>query len=405
MTNLNLDQETALDILDYLYFYDIVSLMTVTPEKRGSYDQLNNTINNLVSNKKLSLIKSEIYKHFLLCGIEIIVTNNFEFTALVPGDQMYKNMEKRFYSTDHVERYSISFNYICEEVRKFGYVDENFILDIFYILNLTDIREKPHDLCFRLAFQVLWSTTEESISTHVYKKWLDLSIFESNKYSNENDLYNEKNHLICLRAFLLIEFEIMRNKLFHLREKPSSLKESETKNESNIRKLKRKNYLLKQDKFIKNFNSLDLKSIYNIDLKDKKQKSLYLKNLQTMLCHNRIFFNSTNFENLLGAWHLLYFKQNQSKIDNNMSYTNQASVLLKERFGLSLQKEEFCNSYQDIIFFYCFIKQIILTITKEPKCGFIAPNLLENFYYKPELKDGIKVVLEIQHLKLFGNVS
>lgn len=404
MTNLTLDQETALDILDYLYFYDIVSLVTFTQEKKKTYDQLNNTINDLISSKKFSPIQSEMYKHFLLCGIEIIVTNNLEFTSLVPGDQMYKKEAKRFYTTDHIERYSISFNYICEEARKFGYIDETFILDIFYILNLSDIREKPHDVCFRLAFQVLGYSTEESITNHVYKKWLDLSILESDKYS-KNNVYNEKNQLIYLRALLLIEFEIMRNKLFHLREKPNLLKESETKNESSIRKLKRKNYLLKQDKFMKNLSSLSLTSAYNIDLNDKKQCSLYLKSIQMMLCHNRIFFNSANFENLLGAWYLLYFKKNQSKIDNNMPYSDQASTVLKQRFGLSLQIEELCNSYQNVIFLYDFIQENIIGITKEPKCGFIAPNVLENFYYKPELKEEIKTILEIQHKKLFNNMS
>lgn len=400
MEKLNPDQETALDIIDYLYFYDIVSLMTFTQEKKSTYDQLNNAINNLVSEKGFSLIKSEIYKHFLLCGIEIIVTNNLEFTPLVPGDQMYKNKWKRFYTTDQIERYSISFNYICEEVRNFGYIDKNFILDIFYILNLTDIREKSHEVCFRLAFQALWSTTEESTANHVYKKWLDLNILSSKKYN-----YNEKSSFIYLRALLLVEFEVMRNKLFHLREKSTSLKDLEVENESSIRKLKRKNYLLKQDKFMKNLNHSNSINIYNIDLENKNQYLSYFRDIQTMLCHNRIFFNSANFENLLGAWHLLYFKINQSRINTDIPYSDQVSKVLAERFGLSLHVEDFYNSYNRVIFLYDFIRENINKITKEPKCGFIAPNILQNFYYKPELKEGIKVSLEIQHKKLFENLN
>ena len=48
MPKINKTQETALEVVDFLYFYDLATLASFTEEKKEVYGQINNVIDTIV---------------------------------------------------------------------------------------------------------------------------------------------------------------------------------------------------------------------------------------------------------------------------------------------------------------------------------------------------------------------
>ncbi|OJU54509.1 MAG: hypothetical protein BGN93_05570 [Acinetobacter sp. 39-4] len=80
-------------------------------------------------------------------------------------------------------------------------------------MNISKIKEKPNYICLGLVTQALSFDFLGCIAAHVYRKFLDLNILSTGKNNIKNEYVD--NEYLFLRALLFIEFEIMRNKLFH----------------------------------------------------------------------------------------------------------------------------------------------------------------------------------------------
>lgn len=88
MSKLNPVQEVALKIVDFIYFYDVVSLTAFQTigENIAVFQQLNRLIADVIAERNLSGERAEIYKHFLLCSIEMNATFNKDRKLIVYGE-------------------------------------------------------------------------------------------------------------------------------------------------------------------------------------------------------------------------------------------------------------------------------------------------------------------------------
>ena len=64
-------QSSAIKILDYLYFYDIVAMETFSNEKLEFYEQLSQSLKLIVQKRQYEGLRAEHYKHLLLFGIDL----------------------------------------------------------------------------------------------------------------------------------------------------------------------------------------------------------------------------------------------------------------------------------------------------------------------------------------------
>lgn len=166
MPKINKTQETALEVVDFLYFYDLATLASFTEEKKEVYGQINNVIDTIVLIKKFFDEKAEIYRHFLLCGVEVVATRSIDFTSLEIDGEITEFIPPSLSKEVNKKRHDIAFKAVYEAVCESGYDGVSFIKDVFCVVESTGIRERSHDVCFRLVFQVLWSDTDIGLAHH-----------------------------------------------------------------------------------------------------------------------------------------------------------------------------------------------------------------------------------------------
>jgi hypothetical protein len=394
-------QKTALEVVDFLYFYDLAALATFTEEKKEVYGRLNNVIDDLISHKKFFNEKAEIYRHFLLCGVEIIATKNLNFSSLEVDGQIYQVIPPAESENFNKQRFNIASQAIYKEVHKSGYDLTEFIKDIYYVEAITKLRDRSHDVCFRLVFQVLWSDTEIGIAHHTYKKFLDIGILKTDKYSTINSYNQNENQHLFLRTILFVEFEILRNKLHHIHDKPIFTEKIGGHEISEKRKLKREAFFIKMSQFDINLKKTEFLRIHNCNLNNKKSIQQYLSTIGTDLCHNRLFSDSQNWGSLLGVGYLLYYKKINpkqaifSEVNNEGSCSDEANKSLNKWFGLRISARTLNDTYSKKIDpIYQFIKVAMKSKTDAPKYGFIGPSFTQFFYYKPEMSEQLNKILE-----------
>jgi hypothetical protein len=105
---------------------------------------------------------------------------------------------------------------------------------------------------------------------------LDLSILKTDKYTPNNSYYQIEDEHLFLRIILFIEFEIMRNKLHHLHDKPVFREQIGGGEISEKRKEKREALFLKMSQFDINFKKTEARKIGDYNWDDKKSIHKYL---------------------------------------------------------------------------------------------------------------------------------
>lgn len=219
MPKLNVTQETALDILDFIYFYDVVSLTRFKPtgENEAVLRHLNELIEQVIAKRELGCPIAERYKHFLLCGIEMESTFNLNRDVMHTGPKSLSVGEKWQQVRQMHEN---AWELFMKGVINAGFLRNEFLKDVVYIMAESDIQRMPNHICYGLVATALSFDFDGCIAAHVYRKFLDINIFKTKKESTRNEYDYSRNEHACLRALLFIEFEILRNKLFHKNDRP-----------------------------------------------------------------------------------------------------------------------------------------------------------------------------------------
>ncbi len=391
MPRLSPVQEIALDVIDFIYFYDVVSLTSfdLKKENENILRHINELIAYLVEKRKFTGEKASRYKHFLLCGLEMEATYNLD-RQVTSINRLPIGERWQFVRSLHENARDLLFSKISNN----GFSVEIYKADLDKIINETKIIDKPNYISYNLVAKSLAYDYEGPISVHIYRFLLDLQILETGRdKKNENFVYQKPDD-IFLRAMLFIEFEIMRNKLYHKSDQPNITIQYNRKITSEIRQQKEQEFFIKTLKFIRSAVDQEFSSIIGYDLTSKKKVESYLSNIGDHLCYNRMFSgNNSRWVSLFGLWYLKYFEilaPNTPKyydLDNAESLTDQASKELEQQFNLTIDAKRIYLYIKKYDGYIRFITQGLHEIMNAPKQGFVTTCLDYYFYYHPNLSD------------------
>lgn len=400
MPKLNDVQNTAIEIVDYLYFYDIVALQTFTEEKKYFYDQLDKLIDGVLEEKHLTGRKAEIYKHYLLCGMEIVSSfdenREWQIPELTLNERQQGEVQDQMYKKNVI----IPLRHLKERLKESCRIEGDFIKEVYDLIKLSQIDKASHSVCHKLVAQILWFGTEHGITCHVYRKIVTLGILNSSK-DTAKGRYDEVHHeYVFLRALLLIEFEIFRKGLYY-RHVAGDLVVDTSRFTSSEINLKKKAYYHKYLELIFSDHK-DVTVLHvDIDLADKGQVVDYLSLISKHLFHNCIFSNSNaNWISLLGALLLIYEQEIDldrsiySEESNNSSCSDIAQRILFEQFDFSVTAKSLYLNYVKLYEIYDLIRSTMLDIVEQPKHGFLVPDLPSHFYYHGDMSTNLLELLE-----------
>lgn len=391
MPRLSPVQEIALDVIDFIYFYDVVSLTSfdLKKENENILSHINELIADLVEKRKFTGEKASRYKHFLLCGLEMQSTYNLD-RQVTSTYSLPRGESWQFVRSLHENARDVLFSKITNNSFSVGIYEA----DLDEIINETQIIDKPNYIGCNLVAKSLSYDYDGPISAHIYRIFLDLQILETGKDNKKkNFVYHKPDH-IFLRAMLFIEFEIMRNKLFHKTEQPNITIHYNKNITSEIRKQKEQKFLIKTLKFIRSAVDQEFSSIIDCDSSSKEKVESYLSNIGDHLCYNRIFSdNNSRWVSLFGLWYLNYFEILAPKtpkfyeLDNEGSLTDQAGKELEQQFNLTIDAKRIYLYIKKYKGYILFITQGLHEIMNAPKQGFVTTCLDYFFYYHPNLSD------------------
>ncbi|ENV46383.1 hypothetical protein P255_00522 [Acinetobacter brisouii CIP 110357] len=400
MPKLNDVQNTALEIIDFIYFFDFVSLSTITARKVDIYERLNDLVESLIVNKNLKGQEAETYKHYLLCGVEILATYNAVQELNYTDPNLTERQKQEVNKQVNHHRLNLVWNALLEEMRESKVSEKSFAKDVVMLTIKSGIGRASHSVSFRLVAQMLAFEQGGNISCHVYRRLIKLKILNSSKETLQDHYDEIDNKHIFLRALLFVEFEMLRKRLFcEYGDQPLIMEVAPNDILESIRS-RREAYYQKYQSLLNTSNNF-IRINNNVDVMDSEQVQRYIKSISKNLCHNRIFseFKGT-WISLFGTWHLICEKGFEldnpiyAAMKNDDSCSARAEETMRNQYGFVISARSLKDCYNRVKNLYFFIRDCVNDIVEEPKHGFIAPDLATHFYYHPNMSKNLLEVLE-----------
>ncbi|MHA3049960.1 hypothetical protein [Acinetobacter sp. ANC 4639] len=400
MPKLNDIQNTALEIVDFLYFYDIVSLSTITTEKENIYRKLNDLIKILIAHKGLSGQKAEIYKHYLLCGVEILATYNAVLEWNYTDPNLTKRQKQETDKQVNQHRLSLACKALVAEMRESKTFEKSFADDVSMLTIKSGIARAPYSVSFRLVAQMFTHELGGNIACHVYHRLVKLKILNSSKETLKDHYDEIEGNYIFLRALLFVEFEMLRKRLFCKHDSQQLIMEAAPNGISERARLRRETYYHKYQRLL-NASDNFIRIHNDVDVMDKEQIQNYIKSIGKNLCHNRIFseFKGT-WISLFGTWQLICEKEFEldnaiyGAVNNDDSCSARAEEIMRNQYGFVISARSLKDCYNKVKNLYFFIRDYVNELIEQPKHGFIAPDLTTLFYYHPDMSNKLLEVLD-----------
>ncbi|MEG2723412.1 MAG: hypothetical protein RR944_11910 [Acinetobacter sp.] len=202
MSKLTDVQKSIITVLDYVYFHDIVSMVTFSQEKLDFYRKLLGSLKQIALNRGYVDFKAELYKHMLLCGIEIYASDIRGESKGVSYNSFESNLRMELKKA--IEEAKFDFKHYSEDL-------ENLIEK--YRLNQID-----YSLIYKLVSQILCYEFD-SIALVVFVKFLNCKFLTTTKYSKESLAIDQDDfERTFFRAMLFLEFEVSKKKQLLLRD-------------------------------------------------------------------------------------------------------------------------------------------------------------------------------------------
>ncbi|MFV5262708.1 hypothetical protein ACMUMS_03930 [Acinetobacter courvalinii] len=400
MPKLNNIQNTALELVDFLYFYDIVALQTFTEEKNDFYLKLEKLIEEVIQEKQLTGQKAEIYKHYLLCGMEIVSSFDKNREWQIPEQSLNERQQGEIQDQMYKQSVIMPLWALKERLKKSSRFEGDFVEEVYALIELSKIEKMSHSVCHKLVAQMLWFSTEHGITCHVYRKIVTLGILNSAKDTAKGSYDGVQHEYVFLRALLLIEYELFRKELYY-RHVAGDLAVKNSRFISSEINLKKKAYYHKYLELIFSDHK-DVTVIHaDMDLADKGQVIDYISSIAKGLFHNCIFSNSNaNWIGLLGALLLIYEQEIDldrtiySEINNENSCSDIAQKILFEQFDFSVTAKSLYLNYGELYQIYDFIRSTMVSVVEQSRHGFLVPDLPSHFYYHPDMPTNVLKLLE-----------
>ena len=389
MTTLTRQQNSALDIIDFIHFFDIYYMVSACEEQEKYFEEILDLINDEIRNKGIDEKFAQIFKHYLICGIEIYFNkiNNLDEIHLTKV-----NLAKE--TVDAVQEYNVHFSIaLLSLIAERKGIDRDQLIDS--VEKISFILEKnnyPLSLNYRLANQ-LFCYEYKGAALFLYKKFLDLEILTSKKYQKEKSDSNLSKTMgldnIFIRAGLIIEFEMYRmssNTKTSIEKKISLEIPDEFASESH-----KKNLIRYYKKLIDHsFNVKPGISLIMFDpilcLNSKDNTNKFLLEIYDEFIHNRMFIqNHSGWISTLGAYYIQLYKEiNEKKpiycASNNENTSSHFSSTALSKLGFTISSRNLylqykklrCNQYEQI-------RQYHLQILKLPTL--LNWDSIDHFYH------------------------
>ena len=385
-------QINTIKLLDYLYFYDIVSLETFSDEKSDFYKRLNDSFHLILATRKYKGLRAEHYKHLLLMGLDL----NIAYYS--KSDKMQENDVSNFISAFNDE--------IRLEVDKADFPIDEFAQDLQNILDRQPINPLSGNERYKIVSQFL-SYEYDNIAIGVLGKLLDMGILKVSKYSKAYQVISQELlDKLFFRAMLFLELEIFKNKLL-----ASNLKMSQIVDLNNLSDHEKVIAVIKSNAKLEALEKVDYQRIYTIDLNKKNDLSRYFTNVEARLGHNPIFKpNLASWVSLLGAWHLMLVKKNNINkplyretpihiLDAEPTCSEIAKKEMEE-YGFAISERTLFDQHNSIFDFYKLIRITANDMIDEGFYGVLEPVLTKYFFYDPNIGDKFKSALSKVNMSL-----
>lgn len=292
MPKLTDTQKAVLNIMDFLFIQDVESI--------ASFDQVKNELNADVLSK-IDYInslrgdygkKAELYKHYLLCSLELMLNLPFKDKDSIDEE----NLNKTKFILDE----------IIDGLLKNSFYEDEFLDDINGLFKYCESLRLDERAVYKLVRQVLYFDYD-NVSIVAYKRFLDLGILHTENYKPDKSTIDKKYlEDVFLRSMLFIEFEIVKRqydyfKYFENNRISIDLKVSIEEMEQIFALIRRVKRSISNDGF---------GTILEVDINNKKEIEKYIVGLNEVLGHETLFFkNIPACIGLIGCWFLIHAKE------------------------------------------------------------------------------------------------
>lgn len=285
---------SALNIVDYIYTHDIAFINSITKEKQKLYLDFLGEISDINFERNNFGKDAELYKHLLLCSVEIIISTREEYI----DDETY--VDANYSSAIFLEK-------ILNLAIKFNFNDISFLADVLKLRDKFDLNNLESYYGYKLVGQCLY-LEYGNISRQILKVFLNLEIVDVKKYvGNKGLIYVEDEWIgVFLRAMLFIEFEIIKKQLY-IENTYKTIELNLLKNSKDIMEVNSFIELLMTSKVLMDS---EYTSISQIELGDEISLKEYLNNINIRLAHKKIFFDDMlSCVGYLSSWFVSYYEK------------------------------------------------------------------------------------------------
>ncbi|MDM1020440.1 hypothetical protein QSV37_09010 [Acinetobacter sp. VNK23] len=345
------DTQTAvLNIMDYLFIQDVESLASFNDAKNTFNADLSAIIKRINSVRRNEGKIAQLYKHYVLCGLEMMLNLPFEIEDPIEQEQL----DKSNYVLDRII-YNVLLN---------DFYDDEFLDDMKNLFNHFQELRLDKGMIFKVVRQSLYFDYD-NVSIVAYKRFIDLGILTTEQYDCDLSTIDEdflENSFI--RSMLFIEFDILKRQFDT--EKEFKDKKIEIDLNNSLEEIERIFLAIRSVKKMQLKEKFGFISILDIDINNKKDVGRYIVNLSEVLGHETSFLKKIpDCIGFIGCWYLIHSKElNPDSPTYYELYDDQAvksrhkkpcdNKALEEisKYGFELKNRTLHSRYIDLYSFY-----------------------------------------------------
>lgn len=386
-------QDVAIDVIDFIYFYDVAALTAfkITGESEVFIQKINAYIDEIINKREFVGVEAVIYKHFLLFALEMSATFNAEpSVVMMPERGMSKGDIMQYVRELHENAY----DELLAEVKEYGFNQQLFESDAVCLSIETDIDQVSNEFCYGLVRQCLSYDFNGCISAHIYRKFLDLKILDKRKCDLNFKNKTIDSDTVFLRAMLFIEMEIMKSKHYHKYIQPEYMIKYDRQEIAKKRMEREGVFILKTYEFYRLCLNNNHKKVYKFDYSDTSQVKKYLLEIQPHFVHTKIFSqNNSRWISLFGLWHAEYNHLPPSKmplfdaLGEKESCSSKASDDVKKEYGFYVDARSIYDYRKKYSRLFELIHNAHQENRESEKVGFSFGSLMYFFNYHPDLSE------------------
>lgn len=183
---------SAFNILDYIFIHDLASMSTFSDLKNEFYRYVADEIDTINSQRGFTEYRAEVYKHYLLCGIELKLNQVFE------------------------SRFKKIIDEVLLRVKSSGFPVSTYLQDVLNICGHSNISCLDGTVKYKLLAQFLYFDFD-SVSMSFFNKLLELKILSTGRLKEDkmSSKHKEEMNRVFLRVLMFCEFEILKKQIIH----------------------------------------------------------------------------------------------------------------------------------------------------------------------------------------------